>query len=116
MAASSPRAIRASSSVASAAIQLQVVVRDAAQLAHAAARSSAAPPTTDSQIDEGARSATVPTRSGVAALAAASVALADAGIEVDDLGCASPRSTRCSSPSPARPPPDQTIQLEEATR
>ena len=69
--------------------QLQVVVRDPKQLEHAAAilgRGANA----EAQIDEGARSATVPTRSGVAALAAVSVALADANIEVDDLGMRQP--------------------------
>ncbi|MFT4036086.1 MAG: ATP-binding cassette domain-containing protein [Patulibacter sp.] len=69
--------------------QLQLVVRDPAQLEHAAAI-LARGTNTSPQLDIGSRSATVPTRSGVAALAAASVALADAGIEVDDLGMRQP--------------------------
>lgn len=95
--------------------QLQVVVRDAAQLAHAAAILGRAA-NTDAQIDEGARSATVPTRSGVAALAAASVALADAGIEVDDLGMRQPTLDEVFLTLTGAPATDQTIQLEEATR
>ncbi|MDO9175324.1 MAG: DUF4162 domain-containing protein, partial [Actinomycetota bacterium] len=69
--------------------QLQLVVRDEAQLDHAASilqRGAGAEP----QLDRQARRVTVPTTSGVAALAAVSVALADAGIEVDDLGMRQP--------------------------
>ncbi len=70
--------------------QLQVVVRDRSQLAQAVAILERATTGSAATVDEGARSASVPTRSGVAALAAASVALADAGIEVDDLGMRQP--------------------------
>jgi ABC-2 type transport system ATP-binding protein len=69
--------------------QLQVVVRDPSRLDEAVAilgRGAGGEP----QVDTAARSASVPTSSGVAALAAVSVALNDAGIEVDDLGMRQP--------------------------
>ncbi|MEH3052790.1 MAG: ATP-binding cassette domain-containing protein [Patulibacter minatonensis] len=97
--------------------QLQVVVSDPAQLEHAAAilgRGANA----EAQLDVGARLATVPTRSGVAALAAVSVALADAGIEVDDLGMRQPTLdevflTLTGAPADA---PSINDELEEAAR
>ncbi|MDQ8044667.1 MAG: ATP-binding cassette domain-containing protein [Solirubrobacteraceae bacterium] len=69
--------------------QLQLIVSDPAKLDTAVAilqRGAGSDPVVDRQ----ARTATVPTNSGVAALAAVSVALADAGIEVDDLGMRQP--------------------------
>jgi ABC-2 type transport system ATP-binding protein len=96
--------------------QLQVVVRDAAQLEHAAAilgRGANAEP----QIDVGGRTATVPTRSGVAALAAVSVALADAGIEVDDLGMRQPTLDEVFLTLTGAPASDDEVQpLQEAAR
>jgi ABC-2 type transport system ATP-binding protein len=69
--------------------QLQVVVRDIAKLEQAAAI-LARGANAEAQLDSGARSATVPTRNGVVALAAAAAALADANIDVDDLGMRQP--------------------------
>jgi ABC-2 type transport system ATP-binding protein len=45
---------------------------------------------TEPLVDRPARSATAPTADGVRALAAAAIALADAGIDVDDLGVHQP--------------------------
>lgn len=96
--------------------QLQVVVRESAQLDHAAkilGRGANA----EVQIDEGARSATVPTRSGVAALAAVSVALADAGIEVDDLGMRQPTLDEVFLTLTGAPAVDESAEeLQEVTR
>ncbi|MBO9532153.1 MAG: ATP-binding cassette domain-containing protein [Solirubrobacteraceae bacterium] len=94
--------------------QLQVVVREAAQLEHAAkilGRGANA----EVQVDEGSRSATVPTRSGVAALAAVSVALADAGIEVDDLGMRQPTLDEVFLTLTGSPV-ENAEELQEATR
>jgi ABC-2 type transport system ATP-binding protein len=96
--------------------QLQVVVREPQQLERAAAILSRAA-NTPAQTDEGARMATVPTRSGVAALAAASVALADAKIEVDDLGMRQPTLDEVFLTLTGGPATDHHAeQLEEATR
>jgi ABC-2 type transport system ATP-binding protein len=99
--------------------QLQLVVSDGAQLDHAVAilaRGAGADP----QVDAQARTATVPTTSGVAALAAVSVALADAGIEVDDLGMRQPTLDEVFltlTGAPATPETDEsTDQLQEAVR
>jgi ABC-2 type transport system ATP-binding protein len=100
--------------------QLQLVVSDAAQLEHAVAiltRGAGAVP----QVDVQARTATVPTTSGVAALAAVSVALADAGIEVDDLGMRQPTLdevflTLTGAPATPEGETTSTDQLQEAVR
>ncbi|MBJ7470621.1 MAG: ATP-binding cassette domain-containing protein [Solirubrobacteraceae bacterium] len=100
--------------------QLRLVVRDEDQLDHAAAilqRGAGAEP----QIDRQSRTATVPTSSGVAALAAVSVALADAGIDVDDLGMRQPTLdevflTLTGKPATDEPATGPNATPEEITR
>ncbi len=100
--------------------QLQLVVRDPARLDHAVAilqRGSGSEP----QVDVQARTATVPTSAGVAALAAVSVALADAGIEVDDLGMRQPTLdevflTLTGAPATEEPTEDTAKPLQKAAR
>ncbi len=100
--------------------QLQLIVREEEQLDHAAAilqRGAGAEP----QIDRQARTATVPTTNGVAALAAVSVALADAQIEVDDLGMRQPTLDEVFLTLTGKPATDETAgddaaQLQEASR
>jgi len=96
--------------------QLQVVVRDLAQLEHAATLLSRGA-NAEAQIDKSSRSAKVPTRNGVAALAAASVALADAGIEVDDLGMRQPTLDEVFLTLTGAPASDENAEaLQEASR
>lgn len=100
--------------------QLGLIVREESQLDHAAAilqRGAGAEP----QLDRQARSATVPTTNGVAALAAVSVALADAGIEVDDLGMRQPTLDEVFLTLTGKPATDDTAddgaeKLQEAAR
>ena len=100
--------------------QLQLIVRDESQLDHAAAileRGAGVAP----QLDRQARAATVPTSNGVAALAAVSVALADARIEVDDLGMRQPTLDDVFLTLTGKPATDETADdgsatLQEAAR
>jgi ABC-2 type transport system ATP-binding protein len=100
--------------------QVQLIVSDPAKLDHAVAilqRGTGTVPTVDAQ----ARTATVPTTNGVAALAAVSVALADAGIEVDDLGMRQPTLdevflTLTGSPATDDDALPDSAKLQEASR